>query len=255
MADRNRVVADRNRVVADRNRVVTGPNVAPGRVGTLGILCLETRIERILGDIGHPDSFDHPVIRRVVRGATVERVLVTQDEGLVDLFAAEAEALVAAGATAITTSCGFMARHHRALAERIAVPFAASPLCLLASLQEEYGAVGVITARAATLGEEHFTACGAQPPAAVAGLEQSAAFMAAIVDQDGPLDPDRICADTVQQAVRVRSEHPQLRAILLECTNLPPYRLAVEEATGLPVFDCLTMVEQLMAGTLATLSG
>lgn len=223
--------------------------------GTLGVLCLETRIERIVGDIGHPDSFDHPVIRQVVPGATVDRVLVTQDEGLVDLFAAAAEVLVAAGATAITTSCGFMARHHRALAERIEVAFAASSLCLLAPLEEEYGAVGVITARAATLGVEHFTACGSTPPVAIAGLDDSPAFMAAIVDQDGPLQPDVIRADTVAAALTMQAAHPELRAILLECTNLPPYRTAIEEATGLPVFDVLTLVCQLMAGGLATLSG
>lgn len=224
-------------------------------VDTLGVLCLETRIERIVGDIGHPDSFDHPVRYQVVPGATVDRVLVTQDEGLVDLFAAAAEVVVAAGATVITTSCGFMARHHRALAERIEVPFAASSLCLLAPLEEEYGAVGVITARAATLGVEHFIACGSTPPAAIAGLDDSPAFMAAIVDQDGPLQPDVIRADTVAAALTMQAAHPELRAILLECTNLPPYRAAIEEVTGLPVFDVLTLVRQLMAGGLATLSG
>lgn len=222
---------------------------------TLGVLMLETTIERVVGDIGHPDSFEHPVIFRDVPGATVDRVLGRQDEGLVDLFAAQATVLVAAGATVITTSCGFMARHHRALAQRIEVPFAASPLCLLASLTDAYGAVGVITARATTLGVEHFTGCGTAPPAAIAGMEDSAAFVAAIVDQDGPLRPEVIRADVVAAALAMQAAHPDLRAILLECTNLPPYRTAIEEATELPVFDALTLVRRLLSGRLATLSG
>jgi len=33
-----------------------------------------------------------------------------------------------------------------------------------------------------------------------------------------------------------------VRAIVLECTNLPPYADAVRDATGLPVHDITTLV-------------
>lgn len=35
-------------------------------------------------------------------------------------------------------------------------------------------------------------------------------------------------------------DHPDARAFLFECTELPPYADAVRHATGLPVFDSIT---------------
>ena len=37
--------------------------------------------------------------------------------------------------------------------------------------------------------------------------------------------------------------------MVFECANMPPYADAVRRATGLPVFDALTMGRNLHAGT------
>ncbi|GAA2097149.1 hypothetical protein [Brevibacterium salitolerans] len=249
----------------------------------LGVLVLDTRFERVPGDIGSPETFRRaewagsaekgdraPVLFRTVPGATVARVIGRQDGGLVDLFAAHAAALAAEGATAITTSCGFMARHQTELAARIPVPFASSALCLLGALQERYGVVGVITADSTRLTSEHFTACGAVPPdvgsshagpsrggpadSVVAGMQGKPAFRAAILDQTAPLDPERIRAEVLEVGAELIRAHPEVRALLLECTNLPPYAPALAEASGLPVFDALTLCHALMSHS-ASLEG
>jgi Asp/Glu/hydantoin racemase len=36
--------------------------------------------------------------------------------------------------------------------------------------------------------------------------------------------------------------HPDLGAIVLECTNMPPYADDIRRATGLPVFDIVSLV-------------
>lgn len=212
----------------------------------LGVLMLDTRFERVVGDIGDPRSFRYPVLHHAVPGASVRRVVSAQDDGLVDLFAAHAQELVAAGATVITTSCGFMARHQPALAARVPVPFAASTLCLLAPARRHYGEVGVVTANRSRLGAEHFVACGAAPGPAICGLEDRPAFKAAILDQTEPVRPRLIEAEVIAAAMELRARHPEIRALLLECTNLPPYRAALEESTGLPVIDALTMCDAMM---------
>ncbi len=48
--------------------------------------------------------------------------------------------------------------------------------------------------------------------------------------------------DTVAAARRLVATHPDLGAIVLECANMPPYRAAVAEAIGLPVFDAASLV-------------
>ena len=42
--------------------------------------------------------------------------------------------------------------------------------------------------------------------------------------------------------------HPDIRAILLECTELPPYADALRHKTGLPVFDAITCCDFFMMG-------
>jgi Asp/Glu/hydantoin racemase len=39
--------------------------------------------------------------------------------------------------------------------------------------------------------------------------------------------------------------HPEIGAIVLECTNMPPYRADIQAATGVPVFDITTLVRML----------
>jgi hypothetical protein len=43
-------------------------------------------------------------------------------------------------------------------------------------------------------------------------------------------------------AERLVRQHPEVGAIILECTNMTPYAAAVQEATGRPVFDIYTLV-------------
>ncbi len=48
----------------------------------------------------------------------------------------------------------------------------------------------------------------------------------------------------VAAALRLVSHRPDLRALVLECTNMPPYADAVRAAIGLPVHDIRTMLHE-----------
>jgi hypothetical protein len=41
---------------------------------------------------------------------------------------------------------------------------------------------------------------------------------------------------------------PELGAIVLECTNMPPYADLIRSVTGLPVYDLTTLVRWAMTG-------
>ena len=38
------------------------------------------------------------------------------------------------------------------------------------------------------------------------------------------------------------ARHPEVDTLVLECTNLPPYKPALQQALGLPVFDVLDLL-------------
>ena len=75
----------------------------------LGILMLEARFPRIPGDMGNATTWPFPVLYRVVRGASPEKVVLQGARGLLPDFVEAARDLVRLGAEAITTNCGFLA--------------------------------------------------------------------------------------------------------------------------------------------------
>lgn len=215
------------------------------RKPVLGVLMLQTNFERIPGDIGNPATFTYPVLYRAVPGASISRVVDAADPELITPFIAAGLKLVEAGATHLATSCGFLAIFQQEIQAGLPVPFASSALLQLHAASR-HGPVGVITARASALSKEHFAGVGEDKPLAVAGMEDSVAFASAILEQSAPLDPAQINFEVREVTQKLLSNHPNLRALVLECTNLSPYADAVRQLSGLPVYDSTTLCEDLL---------
>ena len=67
------------------------------------------------------------------------------------------------------------------------------------------------------------------------------------VDVGDRVDLAAATPNIVKLALDTVKANPKLRAIIFECTELPPYSDAVREATGLPVFDSITTSNAFMA--------
>ena len=206
---------------------------------------LDTRFPRPVGDIGHPRTFAFPVRYATVRGASPRRVVVERDPHLIAPFVAAARALAAEGVAAIATSCGFLALFQRELAASVAVPMWTSSLLLVAEIEAGLRAgerVGVLTADAASLSVDHLRAVGARDDTPIEGLALDSRLRATVLEDLDTLDEAEARQATVAAAERLVARRPDVRAIVLECTNLPPYADAVREATGLAVHDITTLV-------------
>lgn len=212
-------------------------------MNTLGVLMLETRFPRIVGDIGHPATFDFPVRRITVRGASPQRVVRERDPALLQPFIDAGRALIDAGATALTTSCGFLVLFQRDLQAALPVPVWTSSLLLLVDLPN----AGVVTVDAQALGADHLRAAGAGADTPVEGLAPGCAFQRCLLDDEATLDVDAARAETVAAAQRLIAGHPGLSTIVLECTNMPPYADAVRAATGRDVHDLTTLLRQRLS--------
>ncbi|MEO7008051.1 MAG: aspartate/glutamate racemase family protein [Caldimonas sp.] len=219
---------------------------------TLGILMLETRFPRIPGDIGNPATWPFPVLYRVVGGASAERAVLQDARELLPDFIEAARELVQLGAEAITTSCGFLVLFQRELAAAVDVPVATSALLQVPWLQSTLPPgrrVGVVTISAATLTPQHLAAAGAAPDTPLAGVEHGRELYRVLVeDQGGGLDCARAEQDVVDAGRALVAQHPEVGAIVLECTNMPPYAAALQAAVGLPVYDICSMITWLHAG-------
>ncbi|HXJ77855.1 MAG TPA: aspartate/glutamate racemase family protein [Candidatus Methylomirabilis sp.] len=217
---------------------------------SLGVLMLDTRFPRILGDIGNPGSFDCPVRYRRVAGASPHRVVREAARDLLAPFIEGARILEAEGARAITTSCGFLARFQDELAAAVRVPLFTSSLLLVPLVHRMLPAdraVGIMTVDASALSVEHFAGAGITPEmrVCVAGLETEREFTRVLIGDLPTLDVEAARAEHVTVARRLVAAHPEIGAIVLECTNMPPYGADIRAATGLPVFDIMTLVRMV----------
>ncbi|MGH7043534.1 MAG: aspartate/glutamate racemase family protein, partial [Acetobacteraceae bacterium] len=218
----------------------------------LGILMLEARFARIPGDMGNAETWPFPVLYRVVAGASPERVVLRGAAGLCDDFIVAARELVSHGAEAITTNCGFLALFQRELAEAAAVPVATSALLQVPWVQALLPPgqrVGVITVSAASLSPRHLAAAGVPADTPIAGTEGGHTFYRTLIlGETDELDVAGAEADILDAGADLLRRHPDVGAIVLECTNMPPYAAAVRRAFGRPVFDIYSLVTWLRAG-------
>jgi len=212
-----------------------------GVPGFLGVVMLDTRFPRPPGDVGHPDAFGVPVRQHVVRGAWPATIVQTaaglRAAGVAPAFARAVRALEAEGARAVTTSCGFLVLLQDELQAAARVPVVTSSLLQLPGLLAREPKVGVLTISAAALGPEHLLAAGVSAnrlgDVVVQGVEPSGEFVTAILGNRDTLDLEKASRDVVAAAVALKQREPSLQSMVLECTNMPPYRQAIEAATGL----------------------
>ncbi len=212
----------------------------------LGILLLDTVFPRIPGDVGNILSYGYPVVLKTVRGATVQRVVYEADASLLDDFIRAARELEAQGASAITSSCGFLTVFQEAVAAAVSVPVFLSSLMQVPTVHAmTQKRVGIITAHSEKLTEVALSKAGisGRVPFVVGGMQHSAAFSDPILQNGSSLDKPAIEKDMVELAMAMREAHPDLGAFVFECHNLAPYARAVGTRTGLPVFDIITYAD------------
>ena len=224
--------------IARTRRRVPGGKTVYG--ACLGILSLETRFPRIPGDMGNAGTWPFPVLYAVVPGASPKRVVREGAQGLLEPFLEAARALVRTGAGGITTSCGFLSLFQAELAAACPVPVAASSLMqvrLVDRLLPPERRAGVLTVSAADLSPEHLAAAGVAPDTPVAGTEAGREFSRVLLGDLPELDVEAAEEDVLEAANALCASHPEVGAIVLECTNMMPYAAAIGSRTGLPVFD------------------
>lgn len=217
---------------------------------SVGILMLDAKFPRILGDMGHAGTWDFPVLYKVVRDASPDRVVRGGATGLLTPFIDAACALEADGADGITTNCGFLSLYQSELAQAVKIPVLTSSLMQVPAVNALLGPgkrAGVLTISGSTLTPDHLIAAGV-PDGTPIGTTEGSHFTDAILGDALKLDPKQAETDNVTAARAMIDQHENLGAIVLECTNMTPYAAAIQTATGVPVFSMVSFVNWFQTG-------
>jgi len=218
----------------------------------LGILMLEARFPRIPGDMGNGTTWPFPVLYRVVKGASPERVVLQGAKGLLPDFIAAARELVDLGAEGLTTNCGFLSIFQKEIAAAVGVPVATSSLMQVPWVQATLPPgkrVGLVTVSGSTLTPAHLEGAGVPLDAPMVGTEGGQEFFRVLIKAEKQdLDIGLAEQDVVEAGKGLVARHPDIGAIVLECTNMPPYAAALQAAIGMPVYDIYSMITWFHAG-------
>lgn len=213
----------------------------------LGVLKVNSKFARPAGDVANLESWDIPVKVKVMEKSSVYEVVNTSNnysdefvQGWLDV----AQELIDEGAVALVTSCGFLAMIHPILQKKFPlIPMGTSALLqipIASHLIEPGKRIGVITFDGTTLNEKHLIAAGADPTTPIVGIKPGCSFERLIRNCE-PYDFEEHTKDLIEAANTLISEYENIGGIVLECANMPPFRHAIREATGLPVWDIVTL--------------
>jgi hypothetical protein len=221
----------------------------------IGVLLIDCFNPFVPGDVGNACTYDYPVLYHVVPDVTIKRLVEEGDLALTDKVIDAARHLEAHGVKAITSDCGYMLHFQEALREAVSVPVMISSLVQLpfiAGLLPPSSSIGIICANSKSLTEEMLAIAfpARNRRLTIAGMEAQPDFRAAILEEKGSIDPALVEEETLAVGRQLLARDPNIGAVLLECSNLPPYAKALQDAIGLPVFDFITMIDYVRASCI-----
>lgn len=220
---------------------------------SIGVLALESYFPKPPGHIKNPSSLGFTTCYEIIEGLTVPGLLNNPSDDMIAPLLDAARRLEKQGVKVITGSCGFLALFQRQITEAVSIPVFVSSLVQAPLIYVMTGKpVGVLTASASLLTQKHLEGVGAADiPLVIEGLESSDEFAKVILrNERNDMDLKLVEAEVVSAGERLISRAPEIGAILLECTDLPPYAHSLQERFGRPVFDIITLANMMDAASV-----
>jgi Asp/Glu/hydantoin racemase len=226
---------------------------------TIGLIQLRAHLPMAPGNMGNATTFDFPLLYREMLPENPYDIMALKPEKpFVDEIVKAARWLELQGVRAIMGNCGFFGTYQIAVAERIDTPFFSSSLIQLPTILQSLPRskkVGVITANGEVLAAgPAIENCGVSPEdkknrIVIEGCENGSEFKK-VLGLEGNYNMLKLEREIVEAAERIVKRDKDVRAILLECTELPPAAYAVQNAVRLPVWDYTTLTKWIHLGCL-----
>mmetsp|Transcript_62291 Transcript_62291/g.136379 ORF Transcript_62291/g.136379 Transcript_62291/m.136379 type:complete len:302 (-) Transcript_62291:269-1174(-) len=223
---------------------------------SLGVIRLDWHYHPLAGDVGSTDSFEYPVFYRAVPGLTFE---VCQSGVMTPEIKEHFKEAIRyldqdKQVSVITSDCGFFMWFQKEARQYTAKPVVMSSLALLPAIHAALGTDGkiaIFSANSESLQPMHDTVAremGVDWNAdcyVLVGCQDVEGFEAVATGE--PVDLGKVTPGIVKKAVEV-TKTKNIHAILMECTQLPPFSDDVRAATGLPVYDAIVCADFFVRG-------
>ncbi len=210
----------------------------------IGIIAVDLIYPKMPGNVANATTFPFPVLYRKV-SFEIEQ-LFEGDTSIKETIIAAALELEQQGVRAIVGACGYFAHFQQEVAEAVNVPVFLSSLCQLPLIKTSISQkkkIAVLAASGDNIDDELLSKVGTDSKRLIVknigDLEAFAPIRYGKTRLDNGLLEDTLC-DVVKELLE---DYKDIGAILLECSDLPPYARAIQEVSGLPVYDFNTMID------------
>jgi len=217
----------------------------------LGVVRLDYNYPPAPGDIDCPGSYDYDVKYRCVPGLSFDMAQSGKMTPQVqEAFIKSCKWLEKQGCCGITGDCGFMMAFQPLARTAVNIPVFMSSMvqCPMVSVAfDKYDRILILTANSATLKPQKdilLNQCGFDVDDTrfiIKGCQAIPGFDA--VEKGEHVDVEYVTPGMIDMVRGILSDDPSIRAIILECTELPPYADALRAQFSLPVWDAITCAD------------
>lgn len=221
---------------------------------SVGIIYIEdVWYPMVPGNVVNAYTYDFPVRMKAVPNLDIDRLFKADPTIADDIIALGKHMIVKEGIRALCSACGFFGNFHKKVAENLDIPVALSSLVQVPwvkSIIKPSQKIGVLTADQSSLTDKLLENCFIEDRdlLVIKDLRHAPEF-SAILEYRGQFDNGKVREEVVSAALELINEDHDIGAIVLECSDMPPYASDVQKATHLPVFDFITLIKWLQNAT------
>lgn len=236
---------------AQPQKVIKMPKGQAIAGSAIGILVLDLWYPLLPGNVANASTFKYPVTYKVMHGTTIPMIHAA-DPKLLDHIIEGGNELIRQGARAIVGACGYFANYQEAAAKALDVPVYMSSMLQVPMIQmglKSDQTVGIICAKESALSDKTLRSCGIVDHSRIKVIgAQDIPDFRGVLDCTGEFDSHQLELDLADLAEGFVQKNPDIGAILLECSDMPPYARAIQERVKRPVFDFITLIDWIQSG-------
>ncbi|MCY3752079.1 MAG: aspartate/glutamate racemase family protein [Gammaproteobacteria bacterium] len=204
------------------------------------------KVPYIPGDVTNASTYPFPVVYHFLDDIDVTLILNGDPSQREPVIRAVKE-IASSGVRGISGDCGFLIHYQADAARAVDIPVYLSSLLqlpLMDAILAGDRSIGIIAAVASSVDEDVIRKAGfkGRRELVIRGMQDSNVFASSLLQPSTSIDSDAAANEVIDLCLQMQQEHPNLGAYLFECSMLPPYSHAAHAATGLPVFDFVTMI-------------
>jgi len=222
----------------------------------LGIIILDDVYPGFPGDVRNASAYPFPIQYEIAEGVDIQALVWAEDKSpCLEPIKRAAKKLEKMGCRAIAAECGYFAYFQKDIAGYVDVPVFMSSLLQVPFAQQLIGpnkVVGLLAAQKQCMTEAHLRAVGIQPGSnyVLGGAcddGRCVEFDHLWLASKRPSPPgayyDKAEKEFLEVAIEFYQAHPNMGAMVLECTGMQPFARALQREIDIPIFSWGTLLD------------